>query len=267
VTTLAELVALYEDPRPVLEQWRGRVVGYLGRDVPRPLIAAAGLLPYRVRGELIDGVDFLLISHESDRLVRLFTALRALGTVPELWFVDLLHLPTETTAEYNRARLDELRTVLERWSGHPLAEEVDDPNPALLSRLTGLRRSGRLRGSDALAVIGAGETLPAAEYTRLLERLLDEEHEPVPADRRAYVTGSEPSRELYLDLEHDGVHVIGEDRQRIHGTNEWAAHTARAAKTAGADLVLVWIAPGDEALTWGLPALRDALDVELVVRR
>ena len=86
MTALAELVAVYEDPRPVLEQWRGRVVGYLGRDVPRALIAASGLLPYRLRDadERLDGVDFLLISHESDRLVSKPTMVEAARTAVQL---------------------------------------------------------------------------------------------------------------------------------------------------------------------------------------
>ena len=141
MSAIEQLVAVYEDPSPVLEQWRGRVVGYLGSDVPRGLVAAAGLLPYRLRragppsaradeilgpgverpvrrllGELLEGtagIDFLLISHERDSLVRLFTSLRVLDdALPEVWFVDLLHLSTPTTAAYNAARLEELRGVL-----------------------------------------------------------------------------------------------------------------------------------------------------------
>jgi hypothetical protein len=256
--------------------------------VPRELIAAAGLLPYRMRGagtpparadeilgarverpvrrvlgELLEGrtdVDFLLISHERDSLVRLFTSLRLLpDPLPEVWFLDLLHLPTETTAAYNRARLEELRGVLERWSGQPLGEHVE--RPALLAGVTELRRSGRLRGSDALAVLGAGELLPAT-----LERFVQEEHGLVANGRRVYVTGSEQiSPDLYRRLESEGLYVVGEDAVRLHGTNERAAHTAREAKAAGADLVLAWIRTGDDAFAWGLPALQRALDIELVV--
>jgi hypothetical protein len=80
------------------------------------------------------------------------------------------------------------------------------------------------------------------------------------------VTGSEQvSRELYRRLENEGLHVVGEDTGRLHGTNERAAQTARTAKAAGADLVIAWIRTGDDAFAWGLPALRRALDIELVV--
>jgi hypothetical protein len=98
-------------------------------------------------------------------------------------------------------------------------------------------------------------------------QLLAEEHEPVPVGRRVYVTGSEQvAPDLYRSLEADGLHVVGEDLVRLHGTNERAAATARAATAAGADLVLAWIRTGDDAFAWGLPALRSALDVELVVQ-
>lgn len=295
MSALETLAGVYEDPAPILEQWRGRVVGYAGRDVPRGLVEAAGLLPYRLRGagvpseradailgpgverpvrrvlgELLDGtagVDFLLVSHESDGLVRLFTALRVLpDPLPELWFLDLLHLPTETTEAYNRARLEELGGVLERWSGQPLPEKTPRPAEQLLEEVARLRREERLRGSDALAVLGAGDVLPAVEYERLLAELLAEAHDPVPARRRVYVTGSEHvSRDLYRSLEADGVHVVGEDRARIHGPNERAAATISAAKAARADYVLAWIRTGDYAFAWGLPALRRALDLPLEV--
>ncbi len=291
MSALEQLVAVYEDPSPVLEQWRGRVVGYLGADVPRELISAAGLLPFRLRGagtpsaradeilgtrverpvrrvlgELLEGragIDFLVISHERDSLVRLFTSLRVLpDPLPEVWFLDLLHLPTETTAAYNAARLEELVEVLERWSGQPLAEAPD----ADAAHLTELRLTGRLRGSDALAVLRAGEILPPDEYDRLLGELLGEERAEIPASRRVYVTGSEQvSPDLYRRLESEGMHVVGEDSVRLHGTGERAAHTAREAEAAGADLVLAWIRTGDDAFAWGLPALRRALDIELVV--
>jgi hypothetical protein len=236
----------------------------LGTRVERPV--------RRVLGELLEGrtgIDYLVISHERDSLVRLFTSLRVLpDPLPEVWFLDLLHLPTETTAAYNAARLEELGEVLERWSGRPLGVPGDVNRDAGPARLTELRRTARLRGSDALAVLGAGEILPADEYDRLLEELLEEEHAEVPASRRVYVTGSEQvSPDLYRRLESEGMHVVGEDAVRLHGTDERAAHTAREAEAAGAELVLAWIQAGDDAFAWGLPALRRALDVELVVER
>jgi benzoyl-CoA reductase/2-hydroxyglutaryl-CoA dehydratase subunit BcrC/BadD/HgdB len=277
VSALEQLIASYDHP-PVPESG---VVGYVGADVPRELIVAAGLHPLRVKGSvpvtsrradeilgpgvaapvravlagLLDGrprLDFLLVSHESDSTVRLFTALRALPEpLPELWFVDLLHLPTETTAEYNRARIRDLIRVLEGWSGRNVADEDIQAakrdaatTERLLDRLSELRREGRIAGSDAIAAAGGASNLPGPEAHRLLEELLTERRAAPPSSgRRVFVTGSEPDRGLYRGLEASGLQVVEDPYD--------------------ADVALAWIRSGDDALAWRLPGL--ALDVPLVV--
>jgi benzoyl-CoA reductase/2-hydroxyglutaryl-CoA dehydratase subunit BcrC/BadD/HgdB len=324
VSALETLVARYEAPV-------SGGLGYVGADIPRELVEAAGLVPIRLRGTgpadplaesvlgsrvdppirrilaaLLRGdlpIDFLLLGHDSDSSVRLHDALRRLSRtdLPELWFVDLLHLPTETTATYDLGRLRELVAVLERWSGQPVTDEslrtaIREGNRTrrLLAQLAELRRgsSPRLPGTAALAVIGATTMLPAAESNALLEQLLAESHLTVPALRRVYVTGSShDTLDLYRALESDGSVIVGEDhdwgealadglvdehgdplaaiaaRYRSgsttairHETAARAEHVAREAEAARADVVVSWIRTGDDALGWGLPALRRALD-------
>jgi hypothetical protein len=298
VSALDELVAAYESP----EVPDSGVVGYVGDDVPRELIAGAGLHPLRLRGSvpiteradailgpgvdaparailagLLEGrprLDYLLLSHDSDATVRLFTALRVLaGTepLPELWFLDVLHLPSETTATYNRERLNELRDVLGRWSGRPVsardvaaAEAEAAETLRLLGAVDALRRASppRFSGSEAFAIAGATEVLAAADANRLLEELLADPPEPRPEPyRRVFVTGSAPAgTDLFRNLEAHGLHVAGERFGR-HGPRA----IADAAKAAGADAVLAWIRSGDDARAWSVPALRDALELPLVV--
>ena len=118
------------------------------------------------------------------RLLDALRVSRGRPTLPELWFVDLLHLPTETTAAYDLGRLRELVAVLERWSGQRVTDDslraaIREANRTrtLLAQLAELRRDSppRLSGTDALAVIGATTMLPAAEANALLEELLAEE--------------------------------------------------------------------------------------------
>jgi benzoyl-CoA reductase/2-hydroxyglutaryl-CoA dehydratase subunit BcrC/BadD/HgdB len=335
VSALDALVAAYERPRA---PDGAAVAGYVGADVPRELVAAAGLHPLRLRGDappsaradeilgpgvdaptrsilagLLEGratLDLLLLSHDSDSLVRLFTSLRVLPEpLPELLFLDLLHLQSETTARYDLDRLRELRTTLGR-RGEPATDErlheaIREANRTrrLLARVAELRRAvpPLLAGSDALAVIGAAAVLPAAEANRLLEALLAESSEPLPLPvRRVYVTGSaHHSPGLYRLLEQGSMHVVGEDHDRgeavaqglvdqdgdplealarhhhsgsalarRRSTGARAGHVAREAAAAEADLVLAWIRSGDDALAWGVPALRSALgaaEIPLVV--
>jgi benzoyl-CoA reductase/2-hydroxyglutaryl-CoA dehydratase subunit BcrC/BadD/HgdB len=335
VSALATLRAHYADPFAAARDAEGCAVGYVGTDVPRELVAAAGLLPIRLRavgpaspladdvlglrvdapvrralGALLDGtlpVDFLVVSHESDSTVRLFTSLRALARddpsrFPPFEFVDLLHLPTQTTADYNLGRVRELATVLETWTGRTIdgaavrvAVAEADETRRLLRGVIALRRGGLLSGSDALAVVGATTAMPAAAVNPLLEALLEETDVPLPAPRRrVYLTGSaHESDAVYRAIEADGSLVVGEDHGfgealadgAVGGADDGLAayyglrsalalrndpdaraeRIAREAAAAGADVVLAWIRTGDDALAWGLPALRRELAIPLAV--
>ena len=161
------------------------VVGYVGADIPRELVEAAGLAaragsaepgppialrrvdpraagrpadPARPRRRCSTGqlpIDFLLLGA---RLRQLGAALHARfarlarADLPELWFVDLLHLPTETTAAYNLDRLRELVGVLERWSGQPVTDE---------SLRTAIRDANRTRTAAGAARRASARLSPA----------------------------------------------------------------------------------------------------------
>jgi hypothetical protein len=58
---------------------------------------------------------------------------------------------------------------------------------------------------------------------------------------------------------------VGEGPAGHRGPNARAAFVADEAAAAGADLVLAWIRKGDDALAWGVPALRRALHLPLFV--
>ncbi len=263
MTALETLRAAYEDPSAAIREWHeagGLVVGCVGADVPHELVAAAGMLAVRLRGEgepsplaeavlgprvdpsvrlilagLLEGrtpIDFLLVSHESDSTVRLFTSLRVLARdeapppLPEFAIVDLLHLRTETTAAYDLDRVRELAGLLQRWAGRPLGDDslraaIAESNRTreLLAQLAGLRRTApaSLGGTDALAILGAATVLDARRYNELLTEFLATPGRPSVSGRRVYLTGSaHDSAPVYQAIEAEGAVVVGED----HGSGE-----------------------------------------------
>ncbi|HVU79418.1 MAG TPA: 2-hydroxyacyl-CoA dehydratase family protein [Gaiellaceae bacterium] len=270
----------------------GAVVGYVGRDVPRELIEAAGctalrLAPLdgidarfadRVLGPGVDEaarlvlaglledaypIDRLVLCHDSDHTVRLYTALRRLGRTA--WFLDLLHGPRATSGFYSRARLAELADRL--GAGDP-AGAIRAANRAREAgdRLAALRRAGAVRGTDALALLRAGTTLPADRHAELLEAAAAE---PPPAGGRTVVLhGSGHDRdEVYAAIEELGATVIGE-------THDWGEallagrvdedgdpldalvrHYGRPPRTEPpvADVSIAWLRRGDRARAWSLP--------------
>lgn len=143
---------------PALRRHTEPVVAYVGRDVPREVLGAAGFTPVRLAGRpgpspLADrycgpGIDAvartqleqvltgrladcvgLVISGDCDGSVRLFRYLREIQRlepapgVPPFTFLDLLHLPYRTSTCYNAVRLDQLIGELEGWAGHAITDE------------------------------------------------------------------------------------------------------------------------------------------------
>ena len=200
--------------------------------------------------------------------MRLFTALRVLpDPLPEVWFVDLLHLPTETTAAYDLARLRGAPCACSSAGPGGLSPRARRGPTLRCSRAwPSCDAAARLRGSDALAVIGAGDVLPAAEYNRLLERLLEEEHDAVPASRRVYVTGSEHvSPDLYRASRARGC----TSSARTPAASTARTSARRTPRGRSRSSVPISSSPGSAPATTrspgAFPRCAGALDVELVV--
>jgi benzoyl-CoA reductase/2-hydroxyglutaryl-CoA dehydratase subunit BcrC/BadD/HgdB len=234
------------------------VVGIIGFDVPHELVVAAGMVPVRLRadptvdrqayGDLsamaLDPIatshvvrflrgdygcfEHLIISHDRGLDAKLFFVLRELSRLgelparPDFAFLDLRHLPNETTAEYNRVRIGELEALLATWAGRPIsrgdvleAVTVCNANRQLLKRFQTLRTGGppRFSGVEALAVIGAAMAMDKWEFQAAVTRLLDQaEDRPGVGGPRLLASGSTPEdAELYRAIETAGALVVGED--------------------------------------------------------
>lgn len=161
MSALAELTRRYRDRESAAREWKqrgGKIVGYIGTDVPEELILAAGFMPLRVTGDpthsteiadrylplsaqapvrslmnrILDGtyafLDHLVLSNSSEGLLRLFYFLREFKRLepypgmPDVSFFEFLHTKFRTSALYNRDRVGEFKLTLERWSGKKIDE-------------------------------------------------------------------------------------------------------------------------------------------------
>lgn len=228
------------------------VVGIVGNDVPRQLVLAANALPHRVTGswtgridqeasELLgaadavtariltgllagtDDLDALVICNDSQAHLRLYYALRAVGTELPLLLLDVpgsRRAPAQRFAERQFLALVEFCANL---SGHR-------PDARSLRRAADEERAL----GDALARLGEARRgeLPRCSGTRALElHLLASRSHPadaVPlveagctaetvAGVRVHLTGSaHPDPTVYRALEERGCLIVGED----HDTGE-----------------------------------------------
>jgi 2-hydroxyglutaryl-CoA dehydratase, D-component len=260
------------------------VIGYVGVDVPVELVPGGvrlapveGVDPSfadRVLGRGVDeptrlilaglledayDVETVVLCHDTEHTVRLYAALRALGR--EVLFVDVLHQPRESTLAYNRRRLEQLAAQLGSSPEIAAANRVRDR----IAELGRLRREGRVSSVEALACL----------RDPLREPQLQE-----PAGKRVFMLGSGHDRpDVYAEIDARGWVVVGEDH--AWGESVYAGRVdedgdpfdaltryytpRRTSNPEGAEVALVWIREGDEALAWSIPKWRRALDIPLEV--
>jgi hypothetical protein len=259
------------------------VIGYVGVDVPVELLPeavrlapVAGVDPSfadRVLGRGVDeptrlilaslladayDVDAVVLCHDSEHTVRLYTSLRALGR--DVLFVDVLHQPRASTFAYNRRRLEALAAQI----GAPPAIAAANCTRERIAELGALRRAGRVSSVEAHAC------------------LLDPMREPALSTcdgTRVFLLGSGHDRpEIYAAIDELGGVVVGEDH--AWGESVYAGRVdedddpldslaryygrRRVGSPAGAELAIAWIREGDDALAWSLPRWRHALEIPLV---
>jgi benzoyl-CoA reductase/2-hydroxyglutaryl-CoA dehydratase subunit BcrC/BadD/HgdB len=245
-------------PPPPEGRWHHStpLIGYVGADVPVELITAAGAVPLRLFGDpsgdpesglrylgggvdpaavsvlsgLLAGVypiDTIVVSHDCEASLRLFYALRELRRIepsrglPEIYLVDIAHLPHHTTTAYNTVRIGQFRDRLADWTGHPVDDDAlldaigrHDRQRDRLTELARLRHreAPALTGTEFLAVVGAGTAMTVDAHAALLDRLLAEPPSTPAGARRVFLTGSgHDTADVYRALEDRGMTIVGED--------------------------------------------------------
>lgn len=194
IPSLDPLVEAYKERDRAAMKWKekqGKVIGWLGSEVPEELLIAAGFLPIRIAGNkttdpkvakeylesgfdplvhaqvarLVEGsysyLDHFIISNSSDALIRVYYYMRALHRVnpsisfPNPYFHDFLHTKFHSSGLYNRDRTYDLIRQIETWSGEPLdMNKVREAINLCNETRQLLRKLDALRGPDDSRVSG-----------------------------------------------------------------------------------------------------------------
>ncbi|CAN5572908.1 hypothetical protein BH10PSE5_BH10PSE5_34700 [soil metagenome] len=310
----------------------GKVVGWLTNTSPTELIAAAGAFPLQLaavadatplgdrymedlfdpivravfEGMLAgryDFVDAVVLPRTSDSVQRLYYYLceiRRMGeaSVPEPLLFDLLHTPWYSSAEYNFARIGELKAGLERVTGTAVTDTVltaeiatANARRAAMRNLVTLRREGRVTGVQANQVFAAKGVMSGAEFDAALVAVLAAPG-PVSDAPRVVIAGSPlDTPALHALVEAAGGRVVGDFHEfgepmigpdveagpdplralMAHYHRDVASSRtfpqsprplADFVKASGATGVIFNFYAEEEALTWEYPAQRRALEAE-----
>ena len=188
--------------------------------------------------KIVDGtynsqIDALAISNSTDVIIRTYLYLRELHRVepekpvPEVEFIDWLFTRNRLHQVRNELTLKLFWETVERWAGRKITDEelleaakVCNADKAALRRIQALRNEGRVSGSEALVIIGAGYFMEKAEHTSLVNAVADAAAQwPVIDAPKVFFTGSnQEDTALYEKIEAAGLLIVGED-------HDWGARS------------------------------------------
>lgn len=190
-----------------------KVLGYLCLFAPPEIMAAAGILPYRLRGDLKEPVtkahefvepfgcpyvrnlfdqdlkgkftflDGLIMSHSCDMVQRIYGIWTLNKKLNFHYFVNVPHTLMPWSKEFFKREMVFLREKVENFSGNKinncqLKKTIAEYNQcrAFLRKLYSLRKedSPRVSGMEILQVLVAGMGIPVEEFNRLLKEVIEE---------------------------------------------------------------------------------------------
>ncbi|MBS3886756.1 MAG: 2-hydroxyacyl-CoA dehydratase family protein [Firmicutes bacterium] len=214
-SALAQVRDIYENRASwAKELSRGRMlIGYLCHFAPPEIISAAGMIPYRITGQLGDDIveanryiepygcpyvrncfeqslkgrlDFLegrVIPHSCDMVQRIYGIWKYYNKPNYSYLFNVPHQVSPWSLDFFERELTFFKESLEKLAGHKISEEqlaaaieVSNKNRRLIRELYDLRKKQppKISGTEMLQVLLAGSCLPAEEYNELLEKVKEE---------------------------------------------------------------------------------------------
>lgn len=216
VKGLSRAKRLYENrgerARELKAQGR-KVVGYICLFAPLEIMTAAGVLPYRLRGDLRepitdadnyiesfgcpyvrnlfdqdlkgknDFLDGIIMSHSCDVVQRIYGIWTYNKKPPFAYFVNVPHTLTPWSRELFKREIGFFKERMEQFSGTKISDDslyqaikLHNKNRTLVRRLYELRKQEPplLSGTEMLQVLVAGMGLPVEEFNGLLEEVAQE---------------------------------------------------------------------------------------------
>jgi len=213
---LAQVEDIYQDRGRRAKQLKAegkKIVGYLCCFAPVEIITAAGLVPFRIVGNVEEssasadafiepiacsftrscfavamknGYDFLdgyVVPHTCDNIVKLYDIWKRNVNPPYSHFINIPHTLSPASFEFFQAELVTFKKSLERFIGREITGErlgqsiqLHNENRALVRDLNELRKQEPplLSGTEMLKVMVAIVSIPVEEANKLLRNVIKE---------------------------------------------------------------------------------------------
>jgi benzoyl-CoA reductase subunit C len=197
-----------------------RIIGYLCAYVPLEIITAAGLVPFRIKGDSgvpIDAADALMenivcskvrscfdlslkgqyefldglvIPHACDSIARTYAIWSHTLGLPYSFFLDLPHGTDSSSLTFFKSVLNTFRESLGRFAGRQISDESlvlatlrYNQNRTAIRDLYELRRLDppMITGTEVITTLVAGASLPIEESTALVQSVIAEARRRIPS--------------------------------------------------------------------------------------
>jgi len=190
-----------------------RIMGYLCALTPVEIIAAAGFVPFRIKGDVNEPItkadtemetivcplvrscfdmllkgkyeflDGIVIPHACDSITRSYSTISYSLGLSYSHFINIPHTTKDISKEFFKAELDTFRKSLGRFAGKEISDEslvqaiqLHNENKAKVRELYQFRKSDPplTSGTEVTKVLVAAMGLPVGEANELLDGVIDE---------------------------------------------------------------------------------------------
>ncbi|MFC1869772.1 2-hydroxyacyl-CoA dehydratase subunit D [Chloroflexota bacterium] len=196
-----------------------KIIGYLCAYVPLEMITAAGLIPFRIKGDVsepvtradtllepivcpfirscfdlalkgnFDFLDGLVIPHSCDNVSATYQIWKSSLNLPYFHFVNVPHTTDRASIEFFKAELNTFKKSLEKFTREKISDaslnqaiQKYNQNRAAMRELYQLRKSAPplITGVEMTKVLVAAMSIPVDESTELIARVIEKVKEREP---------------------------------------------------------------------------------------
>jgi len=218
-----------------------RIMGYLCAFTPVEIITAAGLVPFRIKGDVNEPItkadaemetivcplvrscfdvslkgkyeflDGIVIPHACDSMCRTYDVWKYTLDLPYSHLINMPHGTDDSSLEFYKAELDTFRRSLSRFAGGEISDQsltqaisLYNENRAKVRELYELRKTNPplISGTEVTKLLIAAVSIPAEEAAELIDSVIEE------IKQRDRVLAAKSTRLMVVGAQVDNVAFI-----------------------------------------------------------
>jgi len=240
-TTVDKYYQDYGSRARELKKQGKQIIGYLCAFTPAELITAAGMVPFRIKGDVNEPItkadtemetivcplvrscfdmalkgnyeflDGIVIPHACDSICRTYDVWKYSLNLPYAHFINMPHGTGGASLEFYQEVLNTFRASLAKFTGKEISDgalaeaiKFHNQNRARVKELYELRKSSPplISGEELTKVLIAAVSLPVEESIEMLGEVIDEVKE------RGALSAQKPARIMVIGAQVDDVAFI-----------------------------------------------------------